>query len=235
MPRVDEADELYGLPLDEFVAARTALARRLRQDGRADDAAEVAGLRKPTVPLWAVNQLARRRGREVAALLEAAERLRSGGADGADDRLRRSLAALVRSASDVLEEGGHAASDATLQRVGTTLRAAAASDGEERELLRRGALDRELEPTGFEAMAALAASASPPPRRSERRADGAAAKRRARVEAAEAALREARARARDLAREADRAEREATRARTAAERAAADVEKGERALARARS
>ena len=106
---------------------------------------------------------------------------------------------------------------------------------EERERLRRGALDRELEPAGFEAMAALAASAPRRPRRSGRRADDAAAKRRARVEEAQAALREARARARELGREAERAEREAKRARTAADRAEADVEKAERALARARS
>jgi hypothetical protein len=46
-------DRLYELPLDEFVAARDALAKE-----RKDPA--VKKLRKPTVPAWAVNQLARR-------------------------------------------------------------------------------------------------------------------------------------------------------------------------------
>ena len=54
-----EPDDLYGLPLDRFVAERGALAKALRADGRRDEASRVAALRKPSVAAWAVNQLAR--------------------------------------------------------------------------------------------------------------------------------------------------------------------------------
>jgi hypothetical protein len=56
---VDEADELYGLALDAFVPERDALAKRLRADGRRDEANEVKALRKPSVAAWAVNQAVR--------------------------------------------------------------------------------------------------------------------------------------------------------------------------------
>src|SRR3954451_21313497 len=52
-------DELYGLALDEFVPRRDALAKRLRADGRREEAAEVAALRKPSVAAWAANQAIR--------------------------------------------------------------------------------------------------------------------------------------------------------------------------------
>ena len=55
----DDADALYGLPLDAFVAERDALAKRLRTDGRGGDADEVKALRKPSVAAWAVNQVVR--------------------------------------------------------------------------------------------------------------------------------------------------------------------------------
>ena len=233
MARVPEADELYGVPLDEFVAARTALAKRLRVEGRGDDAAEVGGLRKPPVPLWAANQVARRRPDELRALLDATDALRAG--RGGDEELRRATTAIAAAVREVLDEAGHAASDATVQRATTTLRAAAASAGEEREALERGALDRELEPTGFEAMAAFA-GAAPGGRAKPAARDGRdAAKRRERVEAAEAELREAKARARELRREADEVGRAAERARLEADRADTAAEKAERALSRARS
>ena len=38
------SDDLYGLPLDAFTAARNELARRLRGEGRRDDAAEIAAI-----------------------------------------------------------------------------------------------------------------------------------------------------------------------------------------------
>src|SRR5207249_4123605 len=63
------------LPTD-FTGARNDLARRLKQAGQVEAAAGVKQLRKPTVPLWAVNQLARRHPDDVRALLDAGERLR---------------------------------------------------------------------------------------------------------------------------------------------------------------
>src|SRR5207253_699169 len=46
---MSEVDDLYGLALDEFVPRRDALAKRLRADGRREEAAEVGALRKPSV------------------------------------------------------------------------------------------------------------------------------------------------------------------------------------------
>lgn len=71
-----EADDLFGLPLERFTEERNALARELRREGRRDEAAEVARLRKPSVAAWAVNQLVRTQRREVDQLFAAGDALR---------------------------------------------------------------------------------------------------------------------------------------------------------------
>src|SRR5579862_5672030 len=54
MPFLDsKIDALYARPLDEFVAARLALAKTLA----GDEAARVKRLQKPTAVPWAVNQV----------------------------------------------------------------------------------------------------------------------------------------------------------------------------------
>src|SRR5919198_3502911 len=72
-----ELDDLFGRPLDEFTSARNELARRLKKAGQDDAAARVQALKKPSVPVWAVNQLARRHPDEVQELVAAGERLRT--------------------------------------------------------------------------------------------------------------------------------------------------------------
>ena len=69
-----EIDRLYGLPLDEFVAGRGALAKSLRSEGKREEAERVKALRKPTAGAWALNQALRRRRSELADLLAAGER-----------------------------------------------------------------------------------------------------------------------------------------------------------------
>jgi hypothetical protein len=68
-PEADDLAEairdLYQRRPDDFVAARQALTRSLRQAGRRDDAQRVQSLRKPTAAAWAVNRLA---GRHAGAL-----------------------------------------------------------------------------------------------------------------------------------------------------------------------
>ena len=59
MSEPDGVDALYGLALDEFVPARDALAKRARAEGRREDAAAIAALRKPSVAAWAANQAIR--------------------------------------------------------------------------------------------------------------------------------------------------------------------------------
>ena len=85
-----ELDRLFALPLDEFTQARNELARRAREEGQRARAARVMELRKPTLPAWVVNQLARRREVEVRRLIEAGERVAAAQADamrgrGADE------------------------------------------------------------------------------------------------------------------------------------------------------
>src|SRR5947207_4291315 len=70
-PLDDQVDRLYGLPLDEFTRARDELARHLRQDGDGALAAEIKQLRKPSLPAWVVNQLARQRELDMQRLLNA--------------------------------------------------------------------------------------------------------------------------------------------------------------------
>src|SRR5215207_3575126 len=65
LPRVatsldDEIDALYDVELDRFTVERNDLAKRLRKEGRPDDATAVAALKKPSVAAWITNQLARR-------------------------------------------------------------------------------------------------------------------------------------------------------------------------------
>src|ERR687892_248895 len=61
-----EIAALYRLPVAEFVAARDQLAKRLRSAGDREAARRVAALRRPSVSVWAANQL------PAAAPLQAA-------------------------------------------------------------------------------------------------------------------------------------------------------------------
>jgi len=68
----DRVDRLYQLPLDEFTAARNALARVLGSAG-----ATVKGLEKPNLAAWTVNQVYWHRRASYDALVAAAEALRA--------------------------------------------------------------------------------------------------------------------------------------------------------------
>ena len=223
----DEVDELYALPLDEFTAARNALAKRTGDDS-------IKQLEKPSVAAWAVNQLARRREVDLRRLLRAGEALEAGqteavrgGDQQAFERARRDERDAVRrlraAAADLLEHGGHPSSDQTLERVAKTLHAGAATD-EGRQALRDGRLAEELEPQGFDALAALADSVTPRRKRPKQERAPSEAQRRRAEQAREAAA-EARREADEAAAELDAAEREVERARKTAERAAAKAER----------
>ncbi len=118
----------------------------------------MTGQRKPTVPAWIVNQLARRNRREVDLLLDAGHRARQeqrkvvagkrANLDAALEQERDALRALLAAAREIAPD----ASAGTLERVSRTLRAAAVTE-EGRELLARGRLERELDPPGFEIVA----------------------------------------------------------------------------------
>jgi hypothetical protein len=156
-----ELDNLYAALPADFTRARNDLAQRLKQAGQIEAAAGVKQLRKPTVALWAVNQLARRRPDDVRALLDAGERLRvaqQAALRGESQELRTAAAeernilqGLTRQGAELLRETGHSADT---KRIADTLRAAAV-DKSGRELLERGRLSEELEASGFDSFAGM--------------------------------------------------------------------------------
>jgi hypothetical protein len=157
-----DVERLFGLAPAAFVAARDEAARRLKREGDAEAAARVKALRRPSLSAWAVNQLARERRADLARLLEAGERLRAaheaavtgGGATElrvATRTERQTVARLVDAAVEVLRAAGHPATDATRDRIGATLHAAAA-DPAAAELVGRGRLTHDLDPSGFGAL-----------------------------------------------------------------------------------
>ncbi len=171
-----DVDDLYGLPLDQFVPERGELARELRKAGKRDEAGEVTALKKPSVAAWAVNQLVRTQRRAVAELLEAGDGLRAaqddvlaGRGDARSLRVaveheRAAVNALTDAARGLLSSEGQELSDAMLGRVSDTLHAAALDDGA-REQVRDGRLDRELRHIGLGTAAFGGGSTTPAPAR----------------------------------------------------------------------
>ncbi len=103
----DPAGTLFGLDPGEFVAARNALVRSLRKDGRREEAAAVAGLRRPGPAAWAVNQLSRRRAAELDGLVELGQALRDAQAralEGADAQVLRQAGRARRDAVGALAD-----------------------------------------------------------------------------------------------------------------------------------
>ena len=220
-----DAETLYGLPLDEFTAARDELAKAHRRDGRKEDAARVAALRKPVLAAWVVNRLARDEREAMRGLVDAAGAIRSGG-DGAERAFRDALDRLTTSARSLLAAEGRAA-EPTLQQVSATLRAGAASDP---DALLAGALTQPIEASGFGPMAG--ASLAPPSRASRPKA--APRVDRKAVERARRVVAEAREDARRLERAATAAERDSRKARQAAEAARERLGEAQARLADAR-
>ena len=72
-----EAADLFRADPERFVAERDDLVKRLRAEGRDEDAASVKALRKPTAVVWALNQLAARDRDGLDALFETGRRLRA--------------------------------------------------------------------------------------------------------------------------------------------------------------
>jgi hypothetical protein len=239
-----EVDRLYALPLDEFTKARNELARRLAKAGEGEAATEVKQLAKPSIPVWAANQLARREPGELRALLRSGEELRKAqqraleGKGGSDlqERLaaqRGSVRALARLGRDILADEGRSVGDAIVERIAKTLDAAALDEGSAARL-RAGRLTEELEPPGFEALAGMAPAALPRKRAAtgKRKSDG-VAEARARVTEAKREARERGRQATGAERDAERAEQAAAEARRIAQEARERADEADSALAEA--
>jgi hypothetical protein len=235
-----ELERLFELPLAEFTAARNDLARRLKRAGQADAAARVQALRKPTIPVWAINQLARRRPADVEALIAAGDELRAvqeaGLAGGDRDQLRAATSAerdarrkLTQQAHETLTASGQRPTPAVLERIAATVRTAAL-DPRGRELLAAGMLVEELESSGFGAFEGVRVPVRRKQAQRGTRQTGAAEERRRRER-----VRKLRERAKNLAAAAAEAEREAERAETEAARERRQAERAGAAAERARA
>lgn len=169
-----DAAALFSAPLSEFVAARAALVKRLRSRGNQSRATEVAAIQKPSLSAWTVNQLFYRETGDWKALEAAGQALRQAYAEvgsgtpasairSAQRDLSHALTRLREKAGRVLQQSGHAASAGTLARIATTLQALAvrAPEGDAEP----GMLSRDVDPPGFDALAAAGGGGSAPARR----------------------------------------------------------------------
>jgi hypothetical protein len=242
-----EIDRLYQLPLDEFTAARNALAKTAGAD-----AARVRALVKPPIAAWAVNQLYWKKRNVWDSLIAAAENARRankavlagrGGDIRAAGKVHDDAAeAAVKSTLALLEEANHPVTDATRQAISTTIRALPGSEPP-------GRLTKTVQPGGFEMLAGLSVaagspkaakpapthSAAPSSARAASKADAKALVRgREALEAANGAVRDAEHAAKreefaiaKATRDQDRASKAVDDARAALEQAQTDLDRAE--------
>jgi hypothetical protein len=246
-PVTMEASDLYGRPLDRFTSERNALAKRLRQNGRGEEASQVAELRKPSVAAWAVNQLVRTQRQDIEQLfaagdaaLRAQEALING--RGEAEALRQAAAAerhaverLTGTARGLLSSHGEELSPAKLEQVSETLHAAALDPGA-RELVKEGCLERELRHVGLGALGLTQAVPAGPARSGSPRSTPRTGRQQRRPKPApsrpspDELLRAARQAEGDARRIAERAQRELRRAQERREQAADALQAAEQEL-----
>jgi hypothetical protein len=115
-PSPSRAD-LFLVDPNEFVALRTEVVRELRAGGEKDEAAAVKSLRRPTVAVWALNQVAHTQSDLVRQLVTTAEHARAAQqslleGNDADDfratlaRRREAMSAVSDAADDVVQTSG---------------------------------------------------------------------------------------------------------------------------------
>jgi hypothetical protein len=151
---------LFREPPEAFIAARDALARARKNAGDPGAAGAIKKLRKPTVPAWALDQLADREPEGVDALLESGAELRAaqqaalsstkhaGRLREATTARRAAIARLLGTASDVLRDTDHSP-EPHLEDIASSLEAASVND-EAAALLRSGTFERPTrDPGGF--------------------------------------------------------------------------------------
>ncbi len=163
-----ELDDLFRLPPAEMVAARNALADRLKKSGDKAGATAIKALKRPTPAAWALNQV----HFEQAPLLDRARaettRLRELHQLGGDPQQlsaaiaaqRNAMYAVIDAASRRCQAAGLPADGAQQRKLYTTLQAWLAGQGDEAP----GRMTRDIEASGFDAITALgmpAMAASP--------------------------------------------------------------------------
>jgi len=167
-----EIDALFRLPLTEFTSARNALAARLKKLGRAIDVERVKSLPKPPAPAWAVNQLYWQNPKAIDQLIALTERIRKGQTGRTKNvdlrellnEKKQMMGGLMEKASAILSAAGHSPSPDAMRRVSGTLEALAVW-GKTAGAPEAGRLTADLDPPGFEALAAVMGGAKIAPAR----------------------------------------------------------------------
>jgi len=246
VPSLDSRiDDLYKVPLNEFVAERTALAKSLT----GEDARAVKALPKPTVVPWAVNQLYWRARDVYARMLKAGEKLRdaqltalkgrTADVRGVTTAHRQAVAEAVKTASRIAADTDAHPDPEPLARMleALSLQKTPAEP--------HGRLIKPLQPQGFEALAGVAikpaalvqrphlvkATPAPPPRSPAPSAAAQEHERRRREHAAAVAARRHQAELTNAEGKLSRAKTLETKLRTEWERAKKDLDEAERAVA----
>ena len=209
-----DIEKLLAVAPEDFVEERKGLARKLRDEGRADEARVVAETAKPSVVVLAVNRAARDRPQAAKDAARAAERLSRAQLSGKPDEYRTLLGEMEQASALLAEVAvanlsrGKTATEAMRRRVADHIRGVLANETL-RRLLVRGALRDEADAPGFDAFAGLPrpkqsrqrATAKPP--RDEERQRRALEKLEDEIAAARKALDDAERRVRDVTRERD--------------------------------
>ncbi|MBA2303263.1 MAG: hypothetical protein H0W08_11575 [Acidobacteria bacterium] len=159
MAKDTDLDALFALPLDEFTAARNALAKNAGKDGAA-----IKALSKPPLAAWAVNQLYRQDRDHYDALIDAANEMRrthKAVIEGKRADLRSAgrehelaLEAGLKATIGLMKQSGNPVTNAVRQAILNTLRALPADEAP-------GRLTRALAPGGFEMLAGISPAAAP--------------------------------------------------------------------------
>ncbi|MGY4772890.1 hypothetical protein ACXC9Q_38800 (plasmid) [Kribbella sp. CWNU-51] len=147
--------ELYGLPPEQFTAARNQLANTLRDAGDATGSASVKALRKPSVAAWLANRLVRIAPEQIAELTEFGDQLREAHSTADRDRLKRltprrhaMVQRLIDTARADTTSTARTITPTAAQRLAETLDAALVDPGAA-QLLRSGCLTSALRHVGF--------------------------------------------------------------------------------------
>ncbi len=196
------ADELYGVAPGEFVVTRTRLAK---EAGDPDLRKRIGALRRPSVPAWAVNRLAREAPDTVAAVLAAGAGLRAawsgepvtGDLAHWERERQRAVTEAVRATADLAAAAGRPLSEAARREVEETLQAAVV-DPDVGERVRIGRLTTAESHVGFGSLAPAPQPPRPKAKPKKEKEDPRLRRRRLEVEAAQAAQKAA-----DLARSRD--------------------------------
>jgi hypothetical protein len=154
-------DGLYKLPPDEFVSARTALAKSLT----GEEARRVKALVKPTIVPWSVNQVYWHARDVYSRLLKAGEKLRdaqltalkgkASDVRGATTAHRQAVADAVKTASQLATDAGARPDPEPLARMFEAVSLQKTPPEP------HGRFTKPLQPQGFEALAGVAITAVP--------------------------------------------------------------------------